>query len=162
MTEPGSRLTRQDTVYVTYIATTPERLWAALTGPEFTRQYFFGRAIESTWRVGAELLYRLPDGRVDLRGTILVCDPPRQLTFRFTVEGLEAARALPPTEVTYLLEPLGEVVRLTLTEAHPEPIPEAWLEGGRRGWPVILSGLKSLLEMGRVPHIPPPGPPPQA
>ncbi len=61
--------------------------------------------------------------------------------------------------VAYEIEPMGEVVRLTMTESHPAPIPDYMLEGRRRGWPVILCGLKSLLETRRVPKIPAPQPP---
>ena len=65
------------------------------------------------------------------------------------VEWVEEMRHLPESIITYRLDPLGEVVRLTMTESHPEPIEEKFLEGGGRGWPVILSGLKTLLETGR-------------
>jgi len=61
----------------------------------------------------------------------------------------EEYRHLPECIVTFQIDPLGDLVRLTMTESHPTPIDEKYLEGGRRGWPVILSGLKSLLETGR-------------
>jgi hypothetical protein len=65
------------TIYVTYIVTTAEKLWAALTSAEFTRQYFFGRRIESDWEVGAIVRYWQEDGTLDVEGTILEYDPPR-------------------------------------------------------------------------------------
>lgn len=68
------------------------------------------------------------------------------LSVTWHVEWLEEYRHLPENLVTFQLDPLGEVVRLTTTESHQEPMDEKILEGGRRGWPVILSGLKSLLE----------------
>ena len=138
------------TVYVTYIVTTPEKLWAALTSPEFTRQYFIGRHIESEWKVGSLVRYWQEDGTLDVQGTVLQCDPPRLLEFTWHVEWIPELRHLPENLVTYHLDKLGEVVRLTMTESHREGIDEKLLEGGRRGWPIILSGLKSLLETGRA------------
>ncbi len=140
---------KQDTVYVTYIATTPEKLWAALTGPEFTPAYFFGRRVESDWKVGSPFILRMEDGRIDVQGKVLECDPPRRLSVTWHVEWIEEFRHLPEAHVTFQLDPLADVVRLTMTESHPERIDDKYLEGGRRGWPVILSGLKSLLETGR-------------
>jgi uncharacterized protein YndB with AHSA1/START domain len=138
------------TIYVTYIVTTAEKLWAALTSAEFTQQYFFGRRIESDWKVGAIVRYWQEDGTLDVEGTILECDPPRRVSFTWRVMWIEEYRNLPPALVTFQLDSLGEVVRLTMTEAHDESIEEKLLEGGRKGWPVILSGLKSLLETGHA------------
>ncbi len=78
----------------------------------------------------------------------------------WNVAGNEQFKDLPECIVTYEIEPSGEgVVRLTMTEAHPTPIPAFLLEGGRRGWPIILSGLKSLLETGKSLAIATPQPP---
>jgi uncharacterized protein YndB with AHSA1/START domain len=154
-----SKLTAQETVYVTYIATTPERCWAALISSDFTTQYFFGRTVESDWKSGSEWILRMPDGRVDVKGRVVESDPPRKLVVTWNIGWIEELKKLPEAIVTYEIEPMGEVVRLTMTESHPTPIPDHMLEGGRRGWPVILCGLKSLLETGRVPKIPAPQPP---
>ncbi|MBI2487128.1 MAG: SRPBCC domain-containing protein [Deltaproteobacteria bacterium] len=82
---------------------------------------------------------------------MLECDPPRRLSVTWHLEWLEEYRHnLPEAIVTFELDPLGDVVRLTMSEFHPEPIEDKYLEGGRRGWPLILSGLKSLLETGRA------------
>jgi len=137
------------TVYVIYIAAAPERVWAALTSPELTRQYFFGRRVESNWKVGSPVTYWMEDGRIDVRGKVLECDPPRRLSITWHVEWIEEFRRLPEVCVSFQIDPLGDVVRLTMGEFHPKPLDEKYLEGGRRGWPVILSGLKSLLETGR-------------
>jgi len=136
------------TVYVTYIVTTPEKLWAALTSPEFTRQYFFGARVESDWKIGSVVKYWRPDGTLDVQGKVLECDPPRLLSITWHVEWHEEFRKLPENLVTFQLVPLSDVVRLTMTESHQEPIDDKILEGGRRGWPVILSSLKSFLETG--------------
>jgi len=141
------------TIYVLYIAATPEAIWDALTKAEATKRYFFGRSVDSQWRPGSEIAYRMPNGQVDVSGRILEIDPPRLVRFTWMLEWLEAARDLPQTTVSFEIEPSGEACRLTMTEDHAGPMPEALLEGGRRGWPIILSGLKSLLETGRVPEI---------
>jgi len=153
-------MTTESTVYVTYIASTPEKVWAALTSSEFTTQYFFGRSVESDWSPGSRWILRKPDGTADVHGEVRESDPPRKLIVSWNVEGPEEFRNLPESIVTYEIEVVGEgVVRLTMTEAHPTAIPAYLLEGGRRGWPMILSGLKSLLETGKSLNIPTPQPP---
>lgn len=137
------------TSYVTYLVTTPEKLWSALTKGEITRQYFMGRRIESDWKVGSPFTLWMEDGRLDTQGEVLACEPGRILKVTWHVEWLEEYRRLPEVIVEYKIDPLGELVRLTVAEYHPSPIPERYLEGGRRGWPVILCGLKTLLETGR-------------
>ncbi len=155
-----NELTDESTIYVTYIASTPEKVWVALTSSEFTRQYFFGRSIESDWQKGSPWVLRRPDGIVDVKGKVLESDPPRKLAVSWSVDGTDELKALPPALVTYEIEPVSDtVVRLTMTEAHPTPVPRYLLEGGRRGWPMIFSGLKSLLELGRPLNIPTPQPP---
>lgn len=156
-----AEMTTEPTVYVIYIATTPEKCWAALTAGEISKLYFFGQQIEADWRVGARITYRAPDGGVHIEGDILDCDPPRLLRFTWRVAGVESLHHLPEAIVSYCIEEAGDgVIRLTLREEHPEPIDARLLEGGRSGWPAILSGLKSLLETGVVPAIAPPALPP--
>jgi uncharacterized protein YndB with AHSA1/START domain len=134
---------------VTYVATTPEKVWAALTSGELTRQYFFGRTIESDWTVGSRVAYYQEDGTLDVLGKVIECDPPHQLSITWHVEWIEELEKLPDALVTFQIDGLGDVVRLTMTESHQIPMTDKMLEGGRRGWPIILSGLKSLLETGR-------------
>jgi len=151
-----SAMTSESTVYVIYVACTPEKVWAALTSSDFTTQYFFGRSVESDWRKGSPWLLRKPDGSTDVGGTVREADAPRRLSLSWVVAWMD----LPEAIVTYEIDDLGGgVVRLTMTEAHPTPIPAHLLEGGRRGWPMILSGLKSLLETGKPLAIPTPQPP---
>lgn len=149
-------MTSESTVYVTYIASTPQTVWEALTSSDFTTQYFFGRSIESDWRTGSPWMLRKPDGSADVGGTVREAHPPGRLALTWVVAWMD----LPEAIVTYEIDDLGGgVVRLTMTEAHPTPIPAHLLEGGRRGWPMILSGLKSLLETGKPLAIPTPQPP---
>jgi uncharacterized protein YndB with AHSA1/START domain len=95
-------------------------------------------------------------GSVDAKGRVVESNPPRKLVVTWNIDGIEELKKLPEAMVACEIEPMGEVVRLTMTESHPTPTPDYMLEGGRRGWPVILCGLKSLLETGRVPKIPTP------
>jgi uncharacterized protein YndB with AHSA1/START domain len=155
-----NELTTDSTVYVTYIASTPQKVWQALTSSDFTRQYFFGRSVESDWKPGSPWTLRRPDGRADVQGVVRESDPPRRLVVSWNVDGPAEFRNLPESVVSYEIDLVGDgVVRLTMTEAHPTPIPAYLLEGGRRGWPMILSGLKSLLETGKPLAIPVPQPP---
>jgi uncharacterized protein YndB with AHSA1/START domain len=151
---------KPETVYVTYIAATPEKVWEALTSAKFTKQFFFGRSIEVDLKVGGAFVLRMEDGRVDTQGKVLACDPPRLLTVTWKVEFLEEFRHLPAAIVTFKIDPFGNSVRLTLIQQVDESIDERMLEGGRTGWPIIFSGLKTLLETGRPLQVPSPEPPP--
>ena len=135
-------------VYTIYIASTPEKVWEALTTAEFSRRYFSGFAIETDLRVGGAFIARAPDGSVHISGEVIECDPPRKLTITFNVNWPALIEKLGPTLVTYEIEPAGDVVRLTMTESHDRPLSDDILAGGRQGWPAILSSLKSLLETG--------------
>ena len=84
---------------------------------------------------------------------MIECDPPRKLTVTFNVNWPALIEKLGPTLVTYEIEPAGDAVRLTMTEAHDRPLGDDILSGGRQGWPAILSSLKSLLETGHAPVI---------
>ena len=140
---------KPNTVYVSYIASTPEKIWTALTDPAFTKAYFFGHAIEIEPKVGGSFVLRMPDGRVNAQGRVIEWQPARRLSVTWAVSGMPGMEKLPECLVSYDIEQAGDCVRLTLTEAHSWDIPEAILSGGRAGWPAILSSLKSLLETGR-------------
>ena len=135
-------------VYTIYIASTPEKVWEALTSAEFSRKYFFGNSVEIDPRVGGAYIVRTPDGSLHISGEVAECVPFRKLAFTFNVNWPELIEKLGPTLVTYEIEPAGDAVRLTLTEAHDRLLDDDILSGGRQGWPAILSSLKSLLETG--------------
>jgi len=135
--------------YVVYIAAAPENVWTAITSPEFTKQYFFGRSVEIDLRAGGDFILRMPDGRVDVQGKVAECDPPRLLSVTWRVMWQEDMRKLPECLVTYRIDALEGAVRLTITESYSWDVPDAILAGGRMGWPLILSSLKSLLETGK-------------
>ncbi|MFL6839901.1 MAG: SRPBCC family protein [Bradyrhizobium sp.] len=139
-------------VYVTYIETTPEKLWDALTSSEFTKQYWFGAEVRSDWKIGSHFALML-DGETTDSGAILESDPPRRLSYSFKHQKFEELRGEPISRVVFTLEPFGSLVRLTVLH-------DGFVEGGKylgavsNGWPAILSGLKSLLETGKVLAIP--------
>jgi uncharacterized protein YndB with AHSA1/START domain len=137
-------------VYATYIATTPEKLWAALTNSEFTKQYFFGSEFVSDWQVGSSFKLMNKD-KVDHYGEVLVYEPYRLLTVTWSVRDVEGERV---SKVTYELTPLNSTVKLTLRHEDllEKDIREdnGKFEGFNNGWPAILSNLKSLLETGKT------------
>ena len=137
-------------VYTIYIASTPEKVWQALTTAEFSRKYFSGFAVEAELKVGGAFLARAPDGSVHISGEVIECHPPRKLTITWNVNWPGLVEKLGVTLVTYEIERAGDAVKLTLTQAHGRPISDDILSGGRQGWPAILSSLKSLLETGEA------------
>ena len=147
-------------VYTIYIASTPEKVWQALTTAEFSKKYFSALAVEAELKAGGAFVARAPDGSVHISGEVIECDPPRRLTVTWNVNWPALVEKLGPTLVTYEIEPAGNAVKLTLIQAHDRPIDDDILSGGRQGWPAILSGLKSVLETGHAPIIKM-GPPPE-
>ncbi|WP_018683783.1 ArsR/SmtB family transcription factor [Actinokineospora enzanensis] len=149
-------------VYTTYIATTPERLWQALTEPAFTRQYW-GVEFTSDWTPGAPMTW-LENGVTitDPAQVVLEADPPRRLSYTWHTitdewrdsHGFDHAEAAalaaePRSRVSFEIEQLGERVRLTVTHGDLEPGGQL-LAGVSHGWPEIVASLKSLLETGRA------------
>jgi uncharacterized protein YndB with AHSA1/START domain len=145
-------MTKPSFVYVTYIRTSPEKLWQALTDGSLTQQYWSGRRVESAWTVGAPVTFWF-EGKVSDSGKVLESDPPRRLSYSFHVEFVEALRSEPPSRVTIDIEKLDAQVKLTVTHDEFEPGSKV-LEAVSGGWPVILSSLKSLLETGRAIEFP--------
>ena len=140
---------RSQFVYVTYIRTTPAKLWQALTEKEFIRQYWFGTTIESDWKKGAAWKMSWPDGSIVDSGAILEIDPPRRMVIRWLNEWKPELKAEGPGRCTIELEPVESAVKLTIT--HESDVPESKLiKAVSGGWPLILANLKSLLEVGKV------------
>jgi uncharacterized protein YndB with AHSA1/START domain/DNA-binding transcriptional ArsR family regulator len=132
-------------VYVTYIASTPEQVWNALTDPELTAKYWNHRNV-STWTKGASWEHvSIAHGEVRCVGTILEIDPPHRLAHTWAALA-EADIPGRQSRVTYDLEPVGDTVKLTVTH---EDLPADQLDGTTNGWERVLSSLKSLLETGQ-------------
>ena len=135
-------------VYVTYIRTTPEKLWQALREPEFTRQCWCGTWQECEWKVGAKWKIVMPDGNVADSGEVLEIEPNKKLVLKWRNEFRPELHAEGYSRMTYDLEPQGEMVKLTVT--HEIDVPESkFLKAVSNGWPLILSSIKSLLETGK-------------
>lgn len=135
-------------VFVTQIAATPEQLWQALTDGALTRKYWFGRRVDSSWKVGAPVTfwYDVAKGEaISDRGIVLESQKPRRLSYTFHVEFIDELRDAHPSRVTFEIEPVGDRVNLTLTHDGFDPGSKV-LEACRDGWPAILDSLKSLLE----------------
>lgn len=137
-------------VYTIYIASTPEKVWEALTSAGFSRKYFSGHAVEVDQRIGGAFIMRTPEGALHISGEVIECEPPRKLTVTFNVNWPALVEKLGPTLVTYEIEQAGEAVKLTMLQSHDRDISDDILSGGRTGWPAILSSLKSLLETGHA------------
>ena len=143
---------KPDFVYVTYIKTTPDKLWEALTSSDFSRRYWFGTEFRSDFKVGSPFALVM-GGKVTDSGKSLEADRPRRLSYTFKHELDEAMRKDGATKVVFTLEPHGDLVKLTLT--HEGFAKESkLLDGISKGWPAILSNLKSLLESGNALTIP--------
>jgi uncharacterized protein YndB with AHSA1/START domain len=134
-------------VYVTYIRTTPEKLWQALIDPEFTRRYWVETWQECDWKPGASWRLMIPDGRVGDSGEVLEIEPGRRLVLSWRNEFKPELREEGPSRMTYEIEPQGDSVKLTVIHESGEP-GSRLIEGVSNGWPLILSSLKSLLETG--------------
>jgi len=132
-------------VVTTYIASTPEKVWNALTDPNITEQYWGGMRIESDWKVGSKIIYR-QNGEVTDEHDLLICEPPRRLSHTFHPLFGEF-RHEPPSKVAFEIAPGGEVVRLTMS--HDQFQEESAVYRACSGaWPMILGSLKTLLETG--------------
>jgi uncharacterized protein YndB with AHSA1/START domain len=135
-------------LYVTYIRTTPEKLFEALTTPEFNKQFWMGNYQESDWKVGSPWRIQNVDGKVWDSGEVLEFDPPRRYAVSWTHHVMPEVAAEGASRATFVLEPMGEVVKLTVThEIENGPNFIAAVSGG---WPMILSNLKTLLETGQT------------
>jgi uncharacterized protein YndB with AHSA1/START domain len=140
-------------IYVSYIETTPEKLWQALTSSDFTKRYWWNTSVVSDWKVGSPFSLVM-DGITTDVGEVLEVDRPRRLSYTFHHVLSEASRKERPTKVVFNLEPYGKLVKLTLTHEDFEE-GSVILDGISKGWPAILSSLKSMLESGTALVIPP-------
>jgi uncharacterized protein YndB with AHSA1/START domain len=142
-------MARSTFLYVTYIRTTPQQLWSALTDPGFMKQYWFGMHCESTFTTGAPWKLVNDSGEVWDAGEIVEADPPRRLVIRWEHQMRPELKAEGASLCTMELQPEGQAVKLTITHS-VERDGSKLVEAVSGGWPKILSNLKSLLETGSV------------
>jgi uncharacterized protein YndB with AHSA1/START domain len=133
-------------VYVTYIRTTPQKLWEALTKPEFTRQYFFGVTMDSDWKAGSPWKMTQTDGSISDAGEVIESDPPKHLVLKWRNE-FPNLRPEGFTRCAFDISAEGDLTKLQVVH-------EADMDNSKTiaavsdGWPKILSSLKSMLETG--------------
>ena len=132
-----------DFIVVTYIRTSPAALWDAIVNPEMTRQYYYGGRVQPDLRVGGRFYYLDPDGEMNLDGEVLELEPHKKLVTTFKPQWAPDGSKV--TRVMYEIEAMGEMCKLTLT--HFEAA--AAMAGAEEGWPLVLAGLKTLLETGK-------------
>ena len=135
--------------YVSFIRTTPEKLWAALTDPIQMKEYWFGMHFQTEWKTGAEWQMLFPDGHVADTGEILELDRPRRIRLKWRNEFKPELKAEGFALCTIDIEPYGDAVRLSIQHSM-ERADSKFIQAVSGGWPKILSNLKSLLENGRV------------
>jgi uncharacterized protein YndB with AHSA1/START domain len=136
-------------VYVTYIRTSPDKLWHALTSPDFIRQYWFGMHCESDWQAGSSWQLSFADGRVADRGEVIESTPGKRLAIRWRNEFRPELKAEGDSLCVMEIEAAGEATRLTVTHSIDNDESQ-FIQAVSGGWPRILSNLKSLLETGQV------------
>ncbi len=143
-------MARSTFVYVTYIRTTPERLWSALTTDvEFMKQYWFGTHCESQWTAGSPWKMVSSSGSTLDAGEIVEADPLRRLVIRWRHQNKPELKAEGDSQCTIEIESVGTAVKLAITHTI-EREPSKFIEAVSGGWPKILSNLKSLLENGTI------------
>ncbi len=135
-------------LYVTFIRTTPEKIWDALTQPEFTRQYWVESYQESKWTEGADWKMFTPDGRVINTGRVLEIERPKKLVLEWQAEIFEDVKKEGASRATFTIEPVGDEVKLTVLFEMPKPNTK-FIDMCGDGWPLVLSSLKSFLETGK-------------
>jgi uncharacterized protein YndB with AHSA1/START domain len=139
-------------IYISYIETTPEKLWEALTSSEFSKRYWWDTNVVSDWKVGSPFSLVLNGQTTDV-GEIIEADRPRRLSYTFRHILSEAASKERPSRVTFVLEQYGKLVKLTL--AHEDFAEDSVIvDGISKGWPAIMSSLKSMLESGQALDVP--------
>jgi uncharacterized protein YndB with AHSA1/START domain len=135
------------TVFEIYIKTTPERLWEAITDEEMRKKYSFGVGTSSDWVPGSTYRSGVP-GVIDIAsGENLEVDPPHRLVQSFKALWSEEVEREGTSRVTWEIEPVGDSCRLAVTHDQLNETANSELYGG---WPMILSGLKTLLETGEL------------
>lgn len=143
-------MARSTFVYVTYIRTTLERLWSALTeDTQFQKQYWFGVHCESGWTAGSSWKMVSSDHQVLDAGEIIEAEPPRRLVIRWQHQSKPELKAEGESRCTFELEPFGTAIRLSITHTI-EREPSKLIGAVSGGWPKIMANLKSLLETGSV------------
>ena len=135
--------------YVTYIRTTPDKLWSALTDPELMKQYWFGMGFECRWTPGSPWKMLFPDGKVCDSGAIVAAEPQRRLVIRWQNQWKPELTAEGQSLCTLEIEPSGAAVKLRLSHSM-ERESSKLIATVSDFWPMIIANLKSMLETGEI------------
>lgn len=136
-------------VYVTYIRTTPEKLWSALTNVELMTQYWFGVRCESRWTAGSSWKLEYPDGRNTDAGEIVEAEPPRLLVIRWQHQDKPELKAEGQSLCTMELGHSSPAVKLSIIHSIDRE-PSKFIAAVSSAWPMVISNLKSMLETGSI------------
>lgn len=139
-------MSKPEFVYTTCIRTTPEALWHALTDEAFTRSYWYDCSLASDWKVGSRM-HMDRGGQVMNECVILESDPPYRLSYSWLTVFDEEMKKETPSRVTFVIERGSNAVKLTVIH-EGFPAGSTTLPSISRGWPMVLSSLKSILETG--------------
>jgi uncharacterized protein YndB with AHSA1/START domain len=142
-------MTKSEFVYVTYIKTTPDKLWNAITNTEFMKQYWFGTRCESDWKAGSPWKMIYENGQITDTGEIIESNPPKRLVIKWRNEWKPELKAEGYSQCTFEIEPVNNATKLTVTHVIDKK-PSKFIEAVSGGWPKILSNLKSVLETGQI------------
>ena len=134
-------------VYVTYIKTTPKKVWDALLKPEFTKRYFFGVILDTDWQVGSPWRMVHRDGSVTDAGEVLEVEPPKRLVLNWRHE--DSGQKQDFTRCTFEISKKGGLTKLEVTHESTRKVSKT-IEAVSQGWPMILSNLKTMLETGKL------------
>ena len=147
--QKAKEMSKSKFLYVTYIRTTAEKVWDALTNEELMKTYWFNMHQESNWTAGSSWEMKDSKGEVWDSGKILESQPPHKLVISWQHQHHEVTRAEGFSRMTYLIETAGPMVKLTV--AHESDVENSDLIAKvSGGWPMVLSSLKSLLETGEA------------
>ncbi|MEP6754930.1 MAG: SRPBCC family protein, partial [Chthonomonadales bacterium] len=140
-------MSKSSFVYVTYIRTTPAKLWQALTDPEYTRQYWMGTHQECDWKVGSSWKLVFADGKVADAGEVVEIEPEKKLVLKWRNQFMPEMNAEGDTRMQADLEQMGDTMKLTIIH-EMDRADSKFIGAVGSGWPMILASLKSLLESG--------------